>query len=916
MTDRPPSAATLFAEFLARQSEDEPLEFEVWVRAYPDLDEELRELHRRAKGKGAPAGPRRATHSFFRRQFSTAEEPHHEERVPEPSGRVHRVHEQIGDYRLIEFLGVGGMGEVWKAEQLSLGRAVALKLILPNRVDAQSLEHLVHREARAGGLSAHPNVVTTLAVGTERGMPWIAQELIDGSWTLKDFLDDLRAADKIPSGYYRLAADFVAQLADGLQAAHEGGVIHRDVKPQNVLIGPDDRPKLADFGLARVEGDSVFSRSGDFAGTYAYMSPEQVTAKRMGLDHRTDIFSLGIVLYEMLALRRPFEGDTTHQIATRIITYDPPDPSKVRSQCPRELAVIAAKALEKDPDRRYQTMAELAADLRRQLANEPILARPMGRLRRAHKWTLRNPTKSTAAAIGLLSLVIISGLLLRAVDRNRELNRLYSELEIKTEEVEVEKGKLLDERDRLAKMVAFQEGLFDELKPDTFGSHLRLGIQEELVATLAGRGSSRDEIDRAVADFQAAVEVINFTNPGFRALRAEILEPVQLRLAESFGEDPLTRAALQSSIADAYLRLGIYDAALELKRQSLELRREALGAEAPETLASRNDVGMVLHTMGDLEEALPYYEGALEARRRVLGGEDPATLTSLHNLGSLLAALDRPDEALVFYEEALTERRRILGADDRETLATLNNLGTLFWSLGEVDRARSCFQEALERKRRVLGNEDADTLTSINNMGALVYSTEDWEATLPYYEEALAGRRSVLGDKHPDTLTSIHNMGVLLHKMEDFEGAELYFQEALRQKREVLGPQHPSTLKTLSSLGNLYESIREFEQAQDCYDAALRGYLAVLGGADRDTLDVEDSLGFLLVRRGEFQAAQDILEPALERAVSALERGDTIRAYLMQSLQACYLARHKEDPEAGFDQLAEGIAQRLAEEAQ
>jgi serine/threonine protein kinase len=315
----------------------------------------------------------------------------------------------IGPFVLRRFIARGGMGQVWEAEDRELRRTVALKLVLPERVDERTLK-LFSREARAGGRIAHKNIVTTLAFGSDAGQSWIAQELVEGSWSLRDLLEDLRTAGETPKGYYRQVAKFIAQVADGLQAAHDAGVIHRDIKPPNILITPDDTPKITDFGLARVTDDSWISQSGEIGGTWSYMSPEQVTAKRMGMDHRTDIFSLGVVFYEMLALCRPFEGDTTHQIAEKIITHDPPNPAKVRSQCPRELALICSKTLEKAPGSRYQTSAELAADLRRHLSNEPIVARPPFVFQRLLKWGKRNPTK-TATGITLIVAVIATSYL-------------------------------------------------------------------------------------------------------------------------------------------------------------------------------------------------------------------------------------------------------------------------------------------------------------------------------------------------------------------------------------------------------------------------------------------------------------------------------------------------------------------------
>jgi len=363
--------------------------------------------------------------SFFRQK--------EEERVePAPglvSGKV------VGEFRLVALIGQGGMGQVWEAEQLSLKRRVAVKFVRPERVTQKQLE-LFAREARAGGRLSHPGIVGVHEYGHSDGLDWIAMEFIGGAWTLKDFLDEVARAPEAPRGYDRHVARFVAEIADAMQVAHEAGVIHRDLKPQNILITVDDHPKVTDFGLARITDETALSVTGDFAGTYFYMSPEQVTAKRIGIDHRSDVFSLGVVLYELLALRRPFLGDTTHQVAEQIVMQDPPDPRTIRSKVPRDLAVIAGKALEKSRDKRYQTMKEFSADLRRYLADEPILARPPGTFERALKWVRRHPARSSVAAVVLVALVVISALLVQNVRAKRDLAKSNLALGEKSKESE------------------------------------------------------------------------------------------------------------------------------------------------------------------------------------------------------------------------------------------------------------------------------------------------------------------------------------------------------------------------------------------------------------------------------------------------------------------------------------------------
>ena len=352
----------------------------------------------------------------------------------------------IGGFRLIKPLGRGGMGQVWEAEELAIGRRVALKLLHPHiEFSTKGLERF-EREAQAGGKLSHPGIVQVLSVGESDGRHYMAQELVLGSITLADSLGSFRDGDELPVGYYRRIAALFVRIGRSLTHAHEHGVVHRDIKPSNILIGADDQPKIADFGLAMLEDGLSLSRTGEFMGTPYYMSPEQAASKRMGIDHRTDIFSLGVTLYEALTLTRPFNGDTSAQVFQQILLIDPPDPKQLRSRVPDDLAVICLKALEKLPEHRYETMAVFVEDLERFLSDRPILAKPPSAVQRTLKWVRRNPTKSAVTTVAVVAFAVISWLLVIVAEQKVQLEDQNASLEDTNQEIKEEVKEVAEEK--------------------------------------------------------------------------------------------------------------------------------------------------------------------------------------------------------------------------------------------------------------------------------------------------------------------------------------------------------------------------------------------------------------------------------------------------------------------------------------
>ncbi len=893
MSTDPLSAETLFDDFLELCDTAEELQFEDWVKRHPSHEEELRDLYSQEMAvvgrlEGAIRESRDAGASFFR-QFSSGRT------IPQsPSSASLKEGDVFGDFELLSVLGTGGMGQVWRAREISIDRLVALKFVLPERLNHRTLERFA-REGRAGGRLAHGGVVQVHSVGETDGVHWINQELVEGGVTLRDFIDEVRKEETLPEGYYHRIAELTSQLAEALQAVHEADVIHRDIKPQNILIDPDDRPKVTDFGLARITDESALSVSGDFTGTLRYMSPEQVAARRMGIDHRTDIFSLGVVLYELLALQRPFDGDTTHQISEKILTWDPPSLTTLRSKAPESLAVIAGKALEKRPGDRYQTMLDLASDLRHFLASEPIQAKAPGVMRSTRKWARRHPTASVAAGVVAMSLMPTSFFMFQYVGKSEALAASHIDLEQQKLAVE-------DERDRLQEVVTFQSKLFEGLDPYHLGTKLEGGIREDLIGQLKELGESEETITKRTVALEDVMGPIHFTNVAIEALRHDILDPARKRAAEKLEKDPVIAATLQMAVAETYVNLGLFESAHELVASSLSSRKSELGDSHAETLTSLHVAGMLLLEMGELDRAKVHLLEAFNGRKTTLGIDDPDTLTSMDAVSEVLGALGDYPRALALAEEVLERRRRVLGDSHVDTISSINNTGEVWKSMEEYERALPFYEEALAGYLKLYGEDDAQTLIGLNNLGALYSRMNNLEKATPYTEQALDGRRRVLGKNHPRTLESVNNMAFLHLDKGDFNRAESLFKAALAGYIESFGEYHPASLTIMDNLGFLLVKNKRPEEARPYIEQAFEGRAKLLGDEGFMTLGSAGRVAAVYTTLGRLDEAMALLTSTLASARKSYPPGHQLEWISLKRLARCTAELHKIRPDEGFDE--------------
>jgi len=781
--DDPGKSRRLFREFLTLRESGESIVPEEFISKYPELEDELLLLFEKLDD--------RAVEGVDLRE--------------EPAPKRGEIPSAIGDFRIVREIGRGGMGTVYEAEQISLRRRVALKVLPSHLSHSDEALRKFRREAEAGGRQSHPGIVAVHAVGEYEGSHYIAQELVEEGYTLADRLDELRRWSSRPPGYFREAAKLAAEVADAFQHAHDSGVIHRDVKPSNILLTREGRPKVSDFGLAKVEDALALSRTGDFAGTPYYMSPEQAASRRIGIDHRTDVFSLGITLYEMLTLERPFDGETSQEVLRKILLHEPRDPRKVNVHVPQDLATISLKAMEKKPENRYATMEELAGDLRRYLSGDVILARPVGAVTKLIRKARRNPAVAVAVAAVVASILFIPWSYIRMVSER--------------DSAVTAKKEALEEAERSKVVFAFLRDLLTAADPSRDGSDVKL---------------------------------------------IDLLNRADEKIEKTFAGQPEVEAILRNTIASTFVSLGLYDQARLHREKELEIKRELYGDENPVTLEALFNLGTALHFQGEFAKAEEIYRQALEAYRRNMGGEHQNTLRLMGNLGMVLQELGKYTEAETWMRETLELQRRVFVKEHVDTLFTMSNLAAVYHSQGRYADAEEMYRKALNIQRRVLGKEHTDTLATLLTLANVMRDRGVYEEAEKYVREILNIRSRLLGEEHPKTLVLLEELATIFVFQGKFSKAEEMVKKALECQRRVLGQHHPATLDSSGTLAGILHDEGRFPEAEAYFRETLDFQRKVLGEEHPKTLGTMHRLASVLLDQGKDGEAEKLYQEAIE----------------------------------------------------
>ena len=744
----------------------------------------------------------------------------------------------IGHYRLVKKLGEGGMGQVWLGEQTSpVRRQVALKLIRAGMYDDALLQRFLS-ERQSLAIMDHPSIAKIFDAGTTPdGRPYFVMEYVPGV-PITEYCDQKRLT-------IRERLELLIKVCEGVQHAHQKAIIHRDLKPANILVVDVDgkpMPRIIDFGLARATtrrsaGETIFTQVGGFVGTPGYMSPEQADSSVQDVDTRTDVYSLGVVLYVLLTGSLPFDTKQSnkkplHEVLRQLHEDDPPRPStkieiekessgataELRGVQPKQLASllhgdldsITMKALEKDRSRRYGTPSELAADITRYLRNEPVTARPSSPTYRLRKYVRRHRV-AVVVAVGLV--LLSSGF---AVAQAVQLRRTTQE-----------RNRTGRERDRANRITDFMTGMFEVSDPsESRGNAITAREILDKASRDVDTGLTKDP------ELQAQMMVVMgkvYTNLGLYSQAQPLLEravDIQRHVLgpESPGTLRSTYALARTLDHEAH-----YAKAETLQRQTLDIQRRVLGPEHPDTLRSMNYLAVILSREGHSTDAEKLNRDTLEIRRSVLGPEHPDTLESMSNLADVLSSKGNYVEAEKLSREALESRRRVFGPEHPRTIESMTTLVTILDEEGHYPEAEKLARETLDIKDRVLGPNHPNTLLAASELAIVLYEEARYAEAEKLDRETLQIRRRVLGPEHPDTLASMTNLAAILGREGRSVEAENLIRETYYIQRRVLGPEHPDTAVSLYNLGTIAVQRGQRDEAfsllREAVDHGLPGYV-------------------------------------------------------------------------------------------
>jgi tetratricopeptide (TPR) repeat protein/tRNA A-37 threonylcarbamoyl transferase component Bud32 len=739
----------------------------------------------------------------------------------------------IGGYRLLDTLGAGAMGIVYRAEQHHPRRQVALKVIRASHV-TDDMRARFELEARTLGRLRHPGIAQIFDAGTASvdgvSCPYFAMELIDGP----------RIDVALREVSIRVRLEGMIEVCEAVEHAHVRGVMHCDIKPANVLVDGDGRPRILDFGVARALDVESAVRQAGVVGTIPYMSPEQLRGEG-DLDTRSDVYALGAVLYEVIAGHRPrdLEGNTVAE-AREIVTTTQVAPLTIADRrYSADLNAIVRRAMARERDDRYASAGALAEDLRRSLRRFPVDARAHTRGYMLSRYAQRH--RGLVAGLAIAATAMTGG---------------------------------------------------------------AIGVTWQAIEATRGRAEARADAERLEAVNEFVAGMLASADPeramGEDLTVRELLDEAALLVGLELTGRPHVESAVRLTLSNTYRGLGELDAALFQARQMVAVCTRSMQPDDPRMTDALQTLGLVLVERGETDEAIAVLDDAIARIDRRDGPRSSAGALARNELARAYHQAGRSTEAMAMWSESLDVVRSTLGVHHEKTLILMHNFASVTAAMGDLDSAESMLREVVEQRTALFSEDHPQTLGARSMLaGVMQQSGRDREAA-EELRRVFEARRRILGDDHHSTITSMGNLAVPLVRLGELEEAEQLTRDSLEGYRRTLGETHPKALVVMSNLAYLLEDQGKDDDAAALYVETIDLMKRVAGGRDPQTWPPMNNLAMLYQRQGRLEESAALFKELLELCAQSLPANHYYTAIFRNNYGSCLteLGRLSEAAEA------------------
>jgi len=845
----------------------------------------------------------------------------------------------IGNYKPTRLIGEGGFGKVYLAEQSKpVSREVALKLIRHELIDERFIKRF-EAERQMLAVLNHPNIAQIYDAGaTDEGRPFLVMELVDG-------ISLTKYCNKKKLGIRSRLKIFI-QICMAIQHAHQKGVIHRDIKPVNILVteqGGDPIPKVIDFGISKALdlkfNEKTVATIAEFFGSPSYMSPEQVSQNELDIDTRADVYSLGILLYELMTDSLPFSSKQSFIVLmNQIVSDEPTRPSikiselekeqlvnlnyssrsKIQKDLAGDLDWIILKALEKKRDDRYASASAFAAEITRYLANEPVSARAPTFAYRTKKFIHRHIFGVMASAAILLVLIAgIVGTTSGYIDAKNESIKAQQQAETAQQTVALlsEFLSAVDPRNKGKDLKVVE--LLEAFKPRLEQLDDRPVVQASLIYTYAktyrGLGLFDEAATFAERAFKNRENHLGEKHPATLdaiVLWAQLLnEQGKFETAEHWARIAMMRVntnevenknivllRASTEVAHALELQGKYSEAEKLHRSNLFSFSELLGDKHPDTLKSKSHLATVLMLQQKLEEAEALFRSLLLTSIQVWGDDHPNTLSIMNELARVVIESGNLKEAESLYRSAFETSIKVLGSEHPDTVDSMSSLAVILGYLSQYEEAEELNRRAVEISTNTLGGEHPNTLTIMGNLAGSLFRLERFLEAEELMRKVWQKRVEILGSEHPATLSSLHGLASMMAAQGHYLKAKELFHESIERQRNALGNDHPDTLASMGNLAWTLTKLKDYSAAIQLYRDTLAIKLKVQGEDHFSTMNVQHTMANALLKQGEYEEAERVFRQVMNKRKLILgsEKVDTIESMIGLGNALKYLGRFTE----------------------